>query len=51
MPAGFFLSVLGPDPQRPGRAIALLWAGVVVLVVSLLAVGVSVIVAGIVALG
>ena len=51
MPAGFFLSVLEPDAQRPGRAIALLWAGVVVLVVSLLAVGASVIVAGIVALG
>ena len=47
IPGGFFLSVLGRDPQRPGRAIALLWAGVVVLAASLIAVGVSVIVAGV----
>ena len=51
IPGGFFLSVLGSDPQRPGRAFALLWAGVVVLGASLLATGVSVIVAGIGALG
>ncbi|MCP2635225.1 hypothetical protein K0817_001425 [Microbacterium sp. HD4P20] len=50
IPAGFFLSVLGRDPQRPGRAIALLWAGVVVLAASLLAVGIGVIAAGISAL-
>ena len=50
IPGGFFLSVLGRDPQRPGRAIALLWAGVVVLAASLLAVGVGVIAAGIAAL-
>lgn len=47
IPGGFFLSVLGRDPQRPGRAIGLLWAGVVVLAASLIAVGVSVIVAGV----
>ena len=47
IPGGFFLSVLGRDPQRPGRAIALLWAGVVVLGLSLATVGVSVIVAGV----
>lgn len=47
IPGGFFLSVLGTDPQRPGRAIALLWSGVVVLAASLLAVGVSTIVAGV----
>ena len=47
IPGGFFLSVLGRDPQRPGRAIALLWAGVVVLAASLIAVGVSVIVSGV----
>jgi len=46
IPAGFFLSVLGQDPKRPGRLIALLWAGVVVLALSLIAVGVSLIVAG-----
>ncbi|GAA2003117.1 hypothetical protein [Microbacterium ulmi] len=50
IPGGFFLSVLGPDPQRPNRAIALLWAGVVVLAASLVVVGVSVIVAGAAAL-
>jgi hypothetical protein len=51
IPAGFFLSVLGRDPQRPGRAIALLWSGVVVLAASLLAVGIGVIAAGVAALG
>lgn len=51
IPAGFFLSVLGRDPQRPGRAMVLLWAGVVVLAASLLAVGVGVIVAGVAGLG
>lgn len=51
IPGGFFLSVLGHDPQRPGRAIALLWTGVVVLGLSLATVGVSVIVAGVGALG
>lgn len=51
IPAGFFLSVLGRDPQRPGRAIALLWTGVVVLAASLLAIGVGVISAGVAALG
>src|SRR6478735_873480 len=50
IPGGFFLSVLGRDPQRPGRAIALLWAGAVVLAASLLAVGIGVIVAGVGAL-
>ena len=49
-PAGFFLSVLGRDPHAPGRAIALLWAGVVVLAASLLAVGIGVIAAGVAAL-
>ena len=51
IPGGFFLSVLGRDPERPGRAIALLWAGVVVLAASLLAVGIGVIAAGVSALG
>lgn len=50
VPGGFFLSVLGRDPQRPGRAIALLWAGVAVLAASLLAVGIGVIAAGAAAL-
>ena len=47
IPGGFFLSVLGRDPQRPGRAIALLWAGVVVLAASLLAAGIATMVAGV----
>ncbi|WP_342001367.1 hypothetical protein MRBLWH7_001808 [Microbacterium sp. LWH7-1.2] len=51
IPGGFFLSVLGRDPQRPGRPIALLWAGVVVLAASLLAVGIAVIAVGVAALG
>lgn len=46
IPGGFFLSVLGRDPQKPGRAMSLLWAGVVALAAGLLVVGVSVIVAG-----
>jgi len=41
MPAGFFLSVLGRDPQRPGRAIALLWTGAVVLAAGLVVTGVA----------
>jgi hypothetical protein len=50
IPGGFFLSVLGRDPERPGRAIALLWTGAVVLAASLLAVGIGVIAAGVAAL-
>lgn len=49
--AGFFLSVLGRDPKRPGRAIALLWAGAAVLTLALLAVGISIIAAGVAAFG
>ncbi|MCR2817929.1 hypothetical protein NQ166_03680 [Microbacterium sp. zg.Y1090] len=43
MPAGFFLSVLGTDPQRPGRAIALVWLGAGVLAVGLIATGIGLI--------
>ena len=46
MPAGFFLSVIGRDPQRPNGLLALLWAGAVVLAVGLLAAGVGLIAAG-----
>lgn len=35
MPAGFFLSVLGRDPQRPNRLIVLLWLGAASLVLGL----------------
>src|SRR6188768_1988105 len=35
MSAGFFLSVIGRDPQRPNRWIALLWLGAASLTVGL----------------
>ncbi|CAN5311345.1 hypothetical protein BH24GEM2_BH24GEM2_10930 [soil metagenome] len=35
LPAGFFLSVAGSDPQRPNRLIALLWLGAASLVLGL----------------
>jgi hypothetical protein len=46
MPAGFFLSVLGRDPQRPGKLIGLLWAGATALVVGLGSAGLGLILAG-----
>jgi uncharacterized membrane protein (DUF441 family) len=50
MPAGFFLSVIGRDPQRPNRFVVLLWAGVVSLTAGLLVAGVGLLTAGIAAL-
>jgi hypothetical protein len=47
MPAGFFLSVIGHDPQRPNRLIILLWLGVVSLTIGLLAAGIGLIMAGV----
>ena len=35
MPAGFFLSVIGKDPQRPNRAIVLLWIGAASMVLGM----------------
>jgi VanZ family protein len=46
MPAGFFLSVLGRDPQRPNRLLALLWVGAASLTVGLVSAGVGLVVAG-----
>jgi hypothetical protein len=46
MPAGFFLSVLGRDPQKPNRLIVLLWAGVVSLTAGLLTSGTALLAAG-----
>jgi hypothetical protein len=46
MPAGFFLSVLGRDPRRPGRLVALLWIGAAVLAVGLVSAGVGLVLAG-----
>ena len=50
MPAGFFLSVIGRDPQRPNRFIWLLWIGVVVLTAALITAGVGLIAGGVAAL-
>lgn len=47
MPAGFFLSVLGKDPQKPNRLIVVLWLGVVSLTAGLLAAGVGLVAAGV----
>jgi hypothetical protein len=49
MPAGFFLSVLGRDPQKPNRLIALLWIGATSLTAGLIAAGVGMLAAGLAA--
>jgi hypothetical protein len=49
MPAGFFLSVIGKDPKKPNRLVALLWVGAVCLTAGLLTAGVGMLVAGITA--
>lgn len=46
MPAGFFLSVVGRDPQQPNRLFALLWVGAAVLAVGLVSAGVGLVLAG-----
>ena len=46
MSAGFFLSALGRDPQRPNHFIVLLWIGAACLAVGLAGAGVGLIVAG-----
>ncbi|SDD62561.1 hypothetical protein [Rhodococcus tukisamuensis] len=51
VPAGFFLSVLGEDPQRPNAWIRSVWAGFAVLVAGLVVAGVATTVAGVSALG
>ncbi|MFC9919864.1 hypothetical protein [Agromyces binzhouensis] len=50
MPAGFFLSVLGRDPEKPGRAILLLWLGALSLTIGLATAGVGLLAGGIQAL-
>ena len=50
MPAGFFLSVIGTDPRKPNRMIALLWLGVASLTIGLTAAGAGILVAGLAAL-
>jgi len=49
MPAGFFLSVLGRDPQKPNRLILLLWIGAASLTLGLIAAGVGMLAAGLAA--
>lgn len=41
MPAGFFLSVIGRDPQRPNRLFALVWLGALSLTVGIVGAGVG----------
>ena len=45
MPAGFFLSVLGRDPKRPSKLIALLWLGAASLVVGLVSASIGLLLA------
>jgi hypothetical protein len=47
MPAGFFLSVLGRDPERPGREFVLLWVGAGSLTIGLAAAGIGLIAGGV----
>jgi hypothetical protein len=47
MPAGFFLSVIGRDPQRPNRLIGVLWAGAACLTIGLAGAGIGLIAAGV----
>jgi hypothetical protein len=46
MPAGFFLSVIGRDPTRPNRLVALIWLGAGVLAVGVASAGVGLLLAG-----
>lgn len=45
MPAGFFLSVTGRDPQQPNGLRVLIWLGAASLTVGLIAAGIGLIVA------
>ncbi|MGW0176828.1 hypothetical protein ACWDUM_23635 [Rhodococcus sp. NPDC003322] len=50
VPAGFFLSVLGTDPERPNGWMRSVWAGFAVLVAGLIVSGVATITAAVAAL-
>ncbi|USQ75444.1 hypothetical protein [Ornithinimicrobium cryptoxanthini] len=41
MPAGFFLSVTGRDPQRPNGLFALVWLGALSLTLGVIAAGIG----------
>lgn len=45
IPAGFFLSVLGRNPERPGKLIALLWLGAGSLALGLVSAGIGLLIA------
>jgi hypothetical protein len=47
MPAGFFLSVIGRDPQRANRLRVLIWLGAASLTIGLVGGGVGLIIAGV----
>jgi hypothetical protein len=51
MPAGFFLSVLGKDPQKPNGFVVLLYIGAAALAVGLVIGGVGLIGEGVAQLG
>ncbi|SFN36555.1 hypothetical protein [Mycetocola miduiensis] len=51
MPAGFFLSVLGKDPQKPNGLAVLLYVGAAALAAGLVLAGVGLIGAGVAQLG
>lgn len=46
MPAGFFLSVLGRDPQKPNAWRSMIWLGGACLTVGLVAAGIGLVMAG-----
>lgn len=46
LPAGFFLSVIGKNPQRPNRWRLLIWAGAVLLAVGLVGAALGLITGG-----
>ncbi|RVW01587.1 hypothetical protein [Rhodococcus spongiicola] len=50
IPAGFFLSVLGQNPAKPGPMFASIWIGAACLVAGLVISGITVINAGVAAL-
>ncbi|MCK0111561.1 hypothetical protein MWU75_05340 [Ornithinimicrobium sp. F0845] len=39
MPAGFFLSVIGREPQRPNRVVGLVWLGALSLTIGVVSAG------------
>ncbi|MET0886255.1 MAG: hypothetical protein ABWX92_07365 [Mycetocola sp.] len=51
MPAGFFLSVIGKDPQKPNGLAVLLYVGAAALAAGLVLAGVGLIGAGVAQLG